>query len=274
MLTSRAQAAARLGDVHDKVLVALSDIPTILDGAQRVLHIYPESQRLESLSKTFYVSILAALGHIMCYLRKKASSRIPRACMAPFGFEADLVSKVDAISKSKDAFNEEADICQKEMLDRLNSAISHQGSVTAEEMTRMTDAVRVAMSEQKRANLVMGEMLEMIRRRQSDMGRDIKEVKTALHAQTIPFKKLLTVLTGGDVVQLHGLSMSACSRMSFFRNTLTSDRQRGGWMHRGAAMMPRHPMRDPRLPPRRRIRVSSPVISVKFFLRYKMYLIS
>ena len=124
-------------DVHGKVLDALQQIPSIIDGAQRVLRIYNDSERLESLSKAFYTSILAALGQVMYYLRKKASAKITRAFITPFGFEDKLVHKIGDITTAKEAFNDEADICQKEMLDRMNAAIENRSEETAGEIRKM-----------------------------------------------------------------------------------------------------------------------------------------
>ena len=200
-----AQAAARLSKVHGEVLDALERIPGIIDSAQRVLRIYNDSERLECLSKSFYMSILSALGHIMHYLQEKASSRI-KVFLMPSGFKEQLIKNIDAIAKDKDAFNEEANICQKEMLER----VENQGEQTGDDIRRMEQTLNAATVGQSRANLSLAEKVEMIRRQNSDLGRDMKrdmkELKTAM-TQPFPVARLMEVLAGNDKLLAYSISM-------------------------------------------------------------------
>ncbi|KAK4465050.1 hypothetical protein QBC42DRAFT_262380 [Cladorrhinum samala] len=194
------KAAARLTQIRDKILEALQQIPTILNSAQRVLNIYKDSDGLKSLSKAFYMSTLAVLGHILNYLRRKASSNILKVVFQPGTFQEDLIQKLDQVTRDRNAFNEEADICQKEMLDRWGTVIKQDNEAAREERARMEHLLRLAAFEQGRANRVIGEMLEAIKRRQSEMAKAVEAIKTAVTQPSNVWPGLLKLLQGGDGV--------------------------------------------------------------------------
>ncbi|MBE3047882.1 hypothetical protein IMZ48_36305 [Candidatus Bathyarchaeota archaeon] len=186
---------------------ALQQIPSIIDGAQRVTRLYRDSQRLELLSRAFYTSIMAALGHIMHYLRKKASRRLPNVVFKPSSFEEQLVQKIDAIASDKDAFNEEADICHKEMVDRMSSTAEDRGERTEEDLHIMREVMCVAIREQRRttleqrmANQGIDEKLDKLERKQSDIGRATMSISSAL-------EPLLRLWASGDPMRAYSFDM-------------------------------------------------------------------
>ena len=54
---------------------ALADIPLLLITTNQVLDIYRKSKELHCCSSALYVSVLAALEHIVAWYREKASSK-------------------------------------------------------------------------------------------------------------------------------------------------------------------------------------------------------
>jgi hypothetical protein len=107
--------------VADEVMEALHEIPTILNGAQRVLGVYQGSKALEKASSELYCAVIRALGHMLGYLRQSNSAfsktmKVVSAAFKGAGFQSTLTDKINTIAKVRDSFNQEADICQKEML--------------------------------------------------------------------------------------------------------------------------------------------------------------
>ncbi|KAK4220519.1 hypothetical protein QBC38DRAFT_526643 [Podospora fimiseda] len=201
------KAAARITKVRDRVLEALQQIPTILNSAQRVLNIYHDSAKLKELSKAFYISTLSVLGHILNYIRRKASRNLMKVVFQPGSFQEELFQKLEQLTKDRNAFNEEADLCQKEMLDNLGKVIQQDNHEAKEERARMEYLLRLAAFEQGRANRVIGEMLEAIKRRQSEIGKAVDGIKTAVTEPSNILPMLLKLLQGGDGVQGFAISM-------------------------------------------------------------------
>ncbi|KAK3994345.1 hypothetical protein QBC44DRAFT_357241 [Cladorrhinum sp. PSN332] len=201
------KAAARITKVRDKVLEALQQIPTILNSAQRVLNIYKDSEKLKEFSKAFYLSTLSVLGHILNYLRRKASSNLIKVVFQPGTFQEELFQKMEQLTNDRNAFNEEADLCQKEMLDELGKVIQQDNNEAKEERARMEHLLRLAAFEQGRANRVIGEILEVIKRRQSEIGKDVAEIKTAVTERPDILPRLMRFLQGGDGVLEFAVSM-------------------------------------------------------------------
>lgn len=107
---------------------------------------------------------------------------------------------MDQVTKDRNAFNEEADICQKEMLDRWGTVIKQDNEAAREERARMEHLLRLAAFEQGRANRVIGEMLEAIKRRQSEMAKAVEVIKTAVTQSSNVWPSLMKLLQGGDGV--------------------------------------------------------------------------
>lgn len=184
------------------------------------MSIYKDSERLTSLSAAFYTSILSALGHVLNYLRrkssvKKASANFIHAVIRPANFQRELVEKIDQITKDRNAFNEEADICHKEMLDRLAAAEERRSEATMDEIQAMQKWLRMAAWEQNRANRVMGEMLEAIKRQQNEIGKNVSIIKAAVTKPQIALPHLMKLLQGGDVVSQLAATMRRCSLRAF-----------------------------------------------------------
>ena len=54
----------------------------------------------------------------------------------------------------------------------------------------------------------MAEVVEEIRRQQSEMGRDLKVIKTAVTTQPIAFQQFLKLIEGRGPLQAHSFAMS------------------------------------------------------------------
>ncbi|KAK0621936.1 hypothetical protein B0T17DRAFT_655880 [Bombardia bombarda] len=183
------QAAARINHVHVKVLEALYQVPLILDSAQRVLNVYPDSERLKALSRAFYMSILGTLGHLLGHLRQKASKRkwTKNAILAlinPATFEKDLLDKIDKVTTARNAFNDEAGLCQmemlnkqKDMLHKLTDSSEQKSEEMMVEIRKVDHTVKLGACEQGQENRAMCGMVYAMNRKQSDLGNDMATMK-------------------------------------------------------------------------------------------------
>ena len=160
---------------------------------------------------------------MMHYLRKKASSKLREAVKRPFTSSDELVDKIKAVEAARDAFNSEADICQKEMLRRMEVLTSRHNEERKEEVKMIGEGICFAAQEQTRT-------LQMMQRQHSEMGRDMKMIKEAVPL----LKQVLEVIKGGDGVHAYSISMSAyhpgaedpCKRYQ-----LTNHQQPDVWIH-------------------------------------------
>jgi hypothetical protein len=168
----RVKVAARMRHVAESVLDALEQIPVILGTAQRVLNIYRDSEKLKQLSQTFYQSILAALGHILHYFRRKSSSKVFQVALQPASFQKDLLDKIEKIAKARNALNEEADLCHKEMQKRsyqLANATDKNSENIMREIGHIKQVLIAASLEQKRANGVMSDALDILQMSKTEL---------------------------------------------------------------------------------------------------------
>lgn len=179
-----------------------------------MLRIFPHSEHLKSLSKSFYASILSALGHILHYLGERAQStrkRLKAIVMAgldPCGFQETLVQKLEAIANDKEAFNDEAAICQKEMADDMKAGIDGLSERTGEELREMRKALSLYRAEHQRGIQSMGMKLG---RQQSDIRRDVKFLRAAeekRQMQPIALGHFNRVIQSGNVLHVHSSVMS------------------------------------------------------------------
>ncbi|EFX01024.1 hypothetical protein CMQ_5966 [Grosmannia clavigera kw1407] len=198
------KAAARMSHVKDAVMEALLQIPFLLNSAQRVLAIYDKKPTLIALSKSFYVSILTAIGHILHYLRQKSAKKVLKAIVTPTSFEKGLLAKVQAITTARDAFNAEADICQKETLDELAKA-------TAAGNARILDTLHAVIVA---ANKEYSRVLQVLQHSYNAIEQNLFQIKDhlvdvretqnrqaiALDEQTEAMKHLMEFMTGNAQV--------------------------------------------------------------------------
>lgn len=204
MSAKYAKAASRMKNVADKVMEALQQIPTLISSAQRVLQIYKDSDQLKILSTSFYGSILAALGHILEYLRQKSLWKALKAGFQQASFEKLLLEKVDNVTKDRNAFNDEANICQKEMIERLESVQKENSDEARKRTQGLLETVKFACQEQTRANREMRETLELmqmttmeIKRRQIELDQKFETKIDALKEAVMkPYDLMMQMLEG------------------------------------------------------------------------------
>ena len=206
--------------VAEKVMEALHQIPALLSGAQRVLKIYKDSERLKVLSKAFYCSILAALGHILNYLRRKSLWKLLQAGFQQASFERELFEKIDEVMKDRDAFNDEANICQREVLDRLTSVAEKNSEDARKEARILRDILVISIREQTRVHQTIQETLELvqqIKRRQSELGQQIGQKLDAITkiVSSGPLNLMMKMFEENPNVLEFASSMSEGSLRSF-----------------------------------------------------------
>lgn len=167
--------------IADKVLEALCDLPVLLSSTKRVLQCFPE---LRAQSDALYKSTLVALGHMLAYLgRKSGLKRLLKVVFQQASFETDLLAKIDDIRKQRDAFNNEADICQNEMMKRVEDATdaaNKNGEKLSHGVQNMIEMVGVCVREQQRVKQQNDAIImagsEMLRR-QDSMQRRQEEIQ-------------------------------------------------------------------------------------------------
>ncbi|KAL8295803.1 hypothetical protein RB597_009127 [Gaeumannomyces tritici] len=199
------KAASRMKSVADKVLEALCDLPALLSSTKRVLQCFPE---LRAHSDALYKSTLAALGHMLAYLgRKSGLKRVFKALFQQTSFEEGLVTKIGDIRKQRDAFNNEADTCQKEMAKRVEEATvaaMKSGDQISQGVQAMKGTMEVCLREQQRVTqqndaiiLAGREMLrrqDSMGRRQDDMQRCQDEMQRELGISRALQQEILALL--------------------------------------------------------------------------------
>lgn len=171
-------------EVADEVLEALLQIPLILSGAQRVMLLYKDSKKLEACSSALYSSVLEALGHVLSYLHKKSISRslklAVRALVQQSDFATDIGEKIKAMRKSRDNFNAEADVCQKEMVKDMH-AMTETGRNAAKDvqtkMNAMSKALEEANLEKKRSADEISQGLKSIEETISNLRNDVAVIQ-------------------------------------------------------------------------------------------------
>jgi hypothetical protein len=203
--------------IVDKIMEALHEIPVILSGAQRVLSIYKDSEKLQAQSKALYGSVLAALGHTLDYLRRKSFWKLLKAGFQQSSFEEGLIEKISNVTKERNGFNAEADICQKEMLDKIADVTktANKNSEDAIKEVQLIQQILVfAHMEQRRAQQEIAESLEVLmmsgmelKRRQSEIRQDVADIKTAV----APLKNLMKMLRGNPKALDLAYSMRECT---------------------------------------------------------------
>ncbi|KAM0254282.1 hypothetical protein ACHAQJ_006922 [Trichoderma viride] len=196
------KAAARLNDIREKVLESLESIPTLISNAQRVSIIYAESNKLKALSKAFYASILTALGHILKYLNDRAkvsrsSMKVLKAVALSSSFDKELRGKIENVEKCVGAFEAEANLCQKEQIHQAKQNIDAAMSGINE----VKQTIVYAATGQKEVNRDMVEIMMGIKRKQSDLGRDVSNLKSTL------MERIMEFFQSGDAVQLYAQMM-------------------------------------------------------------------
>lgn len=89
-------------------------IPEMLLQSQRTIDVHNESVALRDLSSKLYVAVLHALGHILGYYQQKA--KVFKAIGSQGAFEKELVDKINEIVQFRNALDEEAKLCDRELL--------------------------------------------------------------------------------------------------------------------------------------------------------------
>ncbi|KAJ4416468.1 hypothetical protein N0V82_006733 [Gnomoniopsis sp. IMI 355080] len=171
------KAAARMRNVAKEILDALHAIPSILTGARRVLNVFRDQEILKDKSKALYNSILTAMGHMLEYLRRKSTRKMLKVVFKQQSFEADLLTKIEDITKARNEFNEESELCHKEVLQKLGE----DSSRNTDEVAKLAEVLSVYSDEQKRSQQAIFECVEGLSKGINDMKRDLKDVplKTA-----------------------------------------------------------------------------------------------
>ncbi|KAL7919886.1 hypothetical protein ACQKWADRAFT_299920 [Trichoderma austrokoningii] len=196
------KAAVKLNENREKVLRSLESIPTLISNAQRVTIIYKESDKLKLLSNTFYTSVLAALGHILKYLNNRAkvfksTIRVLKAALLPSTFDNELQGKIETVEKCVDAFEAEANLCQKEQIHQAKQ----NTDATMNGINEMKQAMVHTATVQQEVNKDMMEIMLGVKRKQSDLDRDVSNLELTLMEHIMKF------LQSGDGVYLHAQMM-------------------------------------------------------------------
>jgi len=184
--------------VAEKVLEALQKIPAVLSGAERVLGIFEDSEQLKEQSTALYRSMLLALGHMLEYLKRKSFIKIIGAVFKQQAFESQLMAKIDNITKERDAFNEEAEICHKEVLAQLAKTSEKNADEIKDELRGISQVLAVYTAEQRRARRDFTETLKVVGMSYEYLQHEVvsfkKDVRNDINMLQKPMKEMLRLL--------------------------------------------------------------------------------
>lgn len=106
--------------IADDIMDAIHEIPHIFDNTKRAQALY-QSDSLKAITWEMYTSMVTALGHILEYLRRSLRRKFFKAGLQQSSFGAELSEKIIAVKDCKARFDSEADMCEKEMVGRIDN---------------------------------------------------------------------------------------------------------------------------------------------------------
>jgi len=179
--------------VAQEILEALCKIPITISSTRRVLNIFKDSQQLKQRSKALYESILGGLGHMLEYLKRNAVKKALMAGLKQQSFESRLLDDlIGNITKSRDAFNEEAELCHKEALQRLQKRGEEDAREIKQEIRTIGLIIEAAKQEEKRARDALAEGMQLLDMRTAELSDTfldfVKAVKQLLIASPKGFE--------------------------------------------------------------------------------------
>lgn len=187
--------------VAEKILTALSLIPEILSTARRLLNVFRDNSILLDKSDALYTSILAAMGHILEYLRRKWIWKGLKVTFQQQSFEVELVEKVTDMTNARDNFNEECETCHKEALQK----IGQHGAQSADELAATLEVCR---NEQQRSHQAIIEGLRSCSESSAILARGLGELNRRLLRLEIPLQQLMEMLYANPKVARNAFWMS------------------------------------------------------------------
>ncbi|KAF2454925.1 hypothetical protein BDY21DRAFT_373792 [Lineolata rhizophorae] len=190
-------AAARMRKVNEEIFEALQEIPSILNGAQRVLRVYRDSEKLQTYSSALYASVLKAMGHMLGYLRVKSLRKASKAFLAQSSFELKLSEKIVEIRRCRDAFNGEATVCSTEMLNKVQqvlSSVNKTSESVLQEIVSIEKFLGFAFQEQLRTQAEIRTGLKALEERDRELKRRQSELRQKLDAQTATLNSVMQLL--------------------------------------------------------------------------------
>lgn len=175
---------------------ALEQIPAALGGARRVMNIFKDSKTLQSHSDTLYKSVLAAMRHMLEYLRRKSVRKIFKVILKQQRFEDDLMVKINNIIKSRDAFNHEAEVCHRKVVQQLSEA----SAKNADEAQEIYLLLSRSTEEQQRSQRFVAPSVQDIQ------PNDVTEITRML----LPCEEILNMLRSNLAAVDYAYSFRTC----------------------------------------------------------------
>ncbi|KAH8424981.1 uncharacterized protein LDX57_002727 [Aspergillus melleus] len=143
------RAAVKLRDIREGLLKGLHDIPVLLNGTQRVLGVYRQSEKLQAHSDELYVAVLTNLGHSLRYICRRILPKTLEATLKGASFEKVLTESLEDVRNRRDEFNEEARLCGVEMAGEMQAMV-RQGNEKSTEIRELQDRMVKGQAEQER----------------------------------------------------------------------------------------------------------------------------
>lgn len=220
-------------NIAHKLLNALSLIPSILSGAQRVLNVFRDQKSLEEKSQVLYLSILSAMGHMLAYLQEKRVWKVLKATFKQQNFEAGLVEKIENITTARDDFNDECELCHKEALHKIGEDSARNGDA----MATLKEILVTSGLEQRRSHRIIVEGLASVQQDFEILARGVWEMKEDIRRVALPITQLMELLRASPGIYENVLLMSMC-QLSAERSSFTD--QTCGQTNR-LMSLPKHP---------------------------------
>ncbi|OQE06568.1 hypothetical protein PENVUL_c017G07274 [Penicillium vulpinum] len=166
-------AAVKLKDIREGLLNGIHDIPVLLNGTQRVLGVYRQSEKLQAHSDGLYVAVLINLGHSLRYVRRRVLPKTLEATLKGASFEQALTESLEEVRKRRNEFNEEARMCGVEMAGELHAMV-RQGNENSCKITELQSRILEGQAEQNRAQEFIQKQVVLMHEKTSAM-RDTTE---------------------------------------------------------------------------------------------------
>ncbi|OAL21622.1 hypothetical protein AYO22_08018 [Fonsecaea multimorphosa] len=188
------KAAARMRDVADKVLDGLHQIPAVLNGTQRVLNIFRDDKELRGYSETLYCALLAALGHMLEYLKRKSLRKLLPAVLKQETYESGLVQKIGAVEKARDNFNQHAQTCHMEAMKKLAEVNCENSNMIQGQLQNISNILVQCEAEKKRVNAALEDAIKLANMSYNQLLKEFREIRE-------PLKELMKLLKSNPAVE-------------------------------------------------------------------------
>ncbi|KAJ2994816.1 hypothetical protein NUW58_g1450 [Xylaria curta] len=193
------KAAIRMRNINDNVLDCLCRIPIILNGTQRVLRIFQHDEELQNQSRRLYMSLLEVLGHILEYLKQNEARKLVRAILKQDVFEADLEQEIKTAEMIRDMFNDQAQVCHMEAVNKQACLRSQDTVALQEQLEHIGYIVKASEAEERRVRGAIAEALIIVQMKCDELQGQYRQLASNVELSNKLLKLLISNSNAYDV---------------------------------------------------------------------------